>query len=505
MMQPRGWPAVAAAVALGAVTGFAQQPYDLPFVFLVGFAAAIWLANGDLNIRKTALVGWAFGFGYFLHVMRWIVSPFMVDVEAHGWMAPFALVLLAAGLALFWGAAFGLAKLLYRGAFPWLLAFTLPAMEMLRAYALTGFPWATPSQALVTVAGGQALAILGPHGLNVAVAVSGACIVTSVSGWQRGIRQFWWSASASVVALVLAVLPPPQSHTPLTENTVRLVQPNAAQRDKWDPEKAPTFVARQIEFTAAAPSDVGSAPDLIIWPETAIPYLLEHAEPVITQIMEAAGDAQVSLGLQRRDNLGFYNSMLRMGPGDGPQDLYDKHHLVPFGEYMPFASLWARFNIFGLASRAQSGYLAGPGPRLMDFGKLGQALPLICYEAVFAHDVGWAPKRPDFLIQITNDAWFGAGAGPLQHLAQARMRAIEQGLPLARAANTGVSAMIGPRGHLLATLPLNEAGFVDARLPAPLSPTLYARTGDMPAILAIVFILLWFSLRWARDRHRKAD
>jgi apolipoprotein N-acyltransferase len=181
--------------------------------------------------------------------------------------------------------------------------------------------------------------------------------------------------------------------------------------------------------------------------------------------------------------------------------VYDKHHLVPFGEYVPFAEALNRLGIFGLAQRIPAGYSSGVGAKLLDFGPLGRALPLICYEAVFPHDVNAAPERPNFLIQITNDAWFGKGAGPRQHLAQARMRAIEQGLPLARSANTGISAMIDPYGRILASLPLNTAGFVDAALPRPLPPTVYSRTGDMSFA---VLLLLGFGFAVIRIRRHSA-
>jgi apolipoprotein N-acyltransferase len=177
---------------------------------------------------------------------------------------------------------------------------------------------------------------------------------------------------------------------------------------------------------------------------------------------------------------------------------YDKHHIVPFGEYIPLR--WA-FNAIGLnfvGDMFGDGFGRGEGAKLLDFGALGKALPLICYEAVFAHDVGAAPARPDFLIQITNDAWFGDFAGPQQHLAQARMRAIEQGLPMARAANTGISAMIGPHGHIIASVALNQAGYVDAPLPAPLAPTLYSKTGDRPLGAVLIMLVLMCLLFAAR-------
>ena len=183
--------------------------------------------------------------------------------------------------------------------------------------------------------------------------------------------------------------------------------------------------------------------------------------------------------------------------------LYDKHHLVPFGEYMPMGDLMARFGIHGLAAQEGNGYSSGPGARLLDLGALGAGLPLICYEAVFAHDVNAAPARPSFLMQVTNDAWFGKAAGPKQHLAQARMRAIEQGLPMARAANTGVSAMIDPWGRVTASLALNTEGYVDAALPKPLPPTLYSRSGDLPLTLLLALLLAGMAV--LRRRAGNAD
>ena len=475
------WQVAFLAGVIGAVSAFGQAPYDLPLLMLAGMAAAVWLYNQSTNERGAALVGWAFGTGYFMHALQWIVSPFMVDAARHGWMAPFALVLLSAGLAIFWGVAFWGARKLAPGR-AWPLVLCWPAAELIRAYIFTGFPWAMPSQALVDGIAGQGLSWTGPYLLNlfmVAVAVALA-------------QQGTWAVRGAQAALALGcafVLATPQTGAaPATEDrpTIRLIQPNAAQRDKWDPEQIPTFFERQLALSAAPPKDAGPAPDLVIWSETAIPWALDLAGTALAEISTASG-APVVLGVQRRGPTRFYNSLVVLGQGGLVEQTYDKHHLVPFGEYMPFGDTLAQFGIHGLASREGNGYSAGPGAQVLDFGALGKALPLICYEAVFAHDVNAAPERPAFLIQITNDAWFGKGAGPKQHLAQARMRAIEQGLPMARAANTGISAMIDPKGHITASLPLNAAGFVDARLPAPLPPTLYSRTGDLPfAVLLLI-------------------
>ena len=494
MITPRGsWRSLIVAALVGAAAGFGQAPYDLPVVLFTAFALAFWLAGRQQTIRSAALLGWAFGTGYFLHSLHWIVSPFLVDVGRHGWMAPFALLFMAAGLALFWGAAFAGARVLSRTSV-WPLALCLTGAELIRAYIFTGFPWATPAQALVDVAAGQGLAIVGPHGMNLAL-LTFAVFASGVTG--HGTTRLRGLLCAAVGATLL-LLPPYAPIAPMTDHALRLIQPNAPQNEKWDPDKAYMFYYRQLEFTAAPPHASGQAPDLIIWPETAIPWALPYGEEALAPIAEAAGKATVTLGVQRSRDLRFFNSMVVLDPQGAVTQTYDKHHLVPFGEYMPFGDLLARVGIHGLAPQNGAGFSAGPGPALLDFGALGQALPLICYEAVFAHDVRSTVERPAFLIQITNDAWFGKGAGPKQHLAQARMRAMEQGLPLARAANTGISAMIDPWGRVTASLPLNTAGFVDAVLPAPGRPTLYARTGDLP--LAALLILALAAAAFGRRR-----
>ncbi len=281
-----------------------------------------------------------------------------------------------------------------------------------------------------------------------------------------------------------------------TDNVVRLIQPNAPQHQKWDPDYAPLFFARQLEFTAAAPR-----PDLIVWPETSVPAWLGSAQPYLTAIADAAQGTPVFLGIQRGDGPRIYNSMIYLDEDGRQQGLYDKHHLAPFGEYVPFGDILAQFGVYGMAATTGNGFSSGPGAALMEAGKLGKALPLICYEAVFTQDVLSAPGRADFLLQITNDAWFGTRSGPYQHLAQAQMRAIEQGLPMMRSANTGVSAMIDPLGRVTEALPLGQAGFVDATLPKGLGPTVYARLGDAPVFVALLGLYALLS-RNARRQQR---
>lgn len=444
--------------------------------------------------RRAALLGWVFATGYFAHALSWIIEPFLVDAERHAWMAPFALIFLSGGLALFWALAFGVARRIGgspigQGA---LLAVALSLTEFGRGYLLTGFPWAGIAQIWVDTPFAQLLSVVGPYGLGALTLLATLPLGAALfSDWMLRSLAILVATTmgCAVFALIYAVTRPPVEYT---GHIVRLIQPNAPQHQKWDPDYAPLFFARQLEFTVAEPR-----PDLIVWPETSVPAWLGSAQPYLSAIGEAAQGTPVFLGIQRAEGQQIYNSMIYLNAEGQKEGLYDKHHLAPFGEYVPFGELMARFGIYGMAATTGNGFSAGPGAALMDAGAIGKALPLICYEAVFTQDVLAAPDRADFLLQITNDAWFGTRSGPYQHLAQAQMRAIEQGLPMLRSANTGVSAMIDPLGQVTEALALGQAGFIDAELPYAQSPTLYSRIGDKPVFFALLalFALLWYHTR----------
>jgi len=490
------WQKVLLVGLLGAAAGYfgMSDDYGVGLFWLFGaFIVAIRLHGTADTPRQASIIGWLFGTAYFMAALRWIIEPFQVDPEAHAWMAPFAWLFLGAGLALFWMLAFWLAYRV-RGTWrPVTLALALTLAEVLRGYIFTGFPWAMPAQALVGSGMDGLLAWVGPYGLTFALLSSCAAIA-----W--GLMQRW---SVYVVGLIpmLAMLGYGAWHATnlpraaLTEHSVRLVQPNVAQRDKWDSTKMRPAFDRLLQLVA---QDASTQPDLIVLPETAIPWLLEHADEPLAMIADAAQGAPVALGVQRRPDKRIYNSMVVMDGQGQIAATYDKHHLVPFGEYIPFGDVLGRFGIQGLAQAEGGGYSAGEGPQVLDLGRIGKALPLICYEAVFPQDVSGAPERPDVLMQLTNDAWFGDYAGPQQHLAIARMRSVEQGVPLIRAANTGISAVIDPYGRITASLGLNQAGVVDAPLPSALPPTLYSRTGDVPFVI-VMFISLALCLRRGRQ------
>jgi len=471
----------ALALAAGALAALGQAPLGLWPAGLAGLLGGLLLFLATRTWRTAFATGWAFGTGYFTLALFWIVEPFLVDVARHGWMAPFALLFLSGGLALFWGAAFAVARIA-GGALAWAAALGLA--ELARGYVLTGFPWALVGYIWTDSGALQWAAVAGPYGLTFAT------LLLVALSWALAERfgHLVWVAALPVAAagLVLggaALRPPPDDLS--DRPVVRLVQPNAPQHEKWDPDKVIGFYQRQLAYSAAPATP---APDLVIWPETAIPWRLEGAAPALGQIAETSV-APVILGLNRSEDVRFFNSLIVVGEGGGVSHLYDKHHLVPFGEFIPFGGLTRWLGIRSFAARDGYGYSAGAGARVLDLGPLGAALPLICYEAIFPQDVRAAPSRPDWLLQITNDAWFGRISGPYQHLAQARVRAVEQGLPMVRVANTGVSAVIDAGGRVLASIPLGEAGWLDTPLPPAHAPTLYARTGDWP-----VFVLMLATL-----------
>ncbi len=400
-------------------------------------------------------------------------------------MAPFALVGMVGGMALFWGAAAALGAWLGgRGG----LALGFALSDLVRGFFLTGFPWAlighiwidTPVVQLATVVGAVGLTLLTTLAAAAVIRPRGAGIVAAalLGAWLGGL---WLMAQ-----------PVPAREVPVT---LRLVQPNATQHLKWDPDYARQFFQRLLDLSA--PGD--TPPDLVIWPETAVPFLLEADHWALPLIADAAGGVPVALGIQRAEGSRYYNSLTVIRPDAKIGPVYDKHHLTPFGEYIPLGDLAARFGLRGFAAQEGAGYSPGPGPELIDLGPAGRALPLICYEAIFPHNLR-GTDRPDWLLQITNDGWFGQFSGPYQHLAQARLRAVEQGLPMIRVANTGVTAVIDARGRVLQSIDLDRHGAIDAVLPGALAPTPYARAGDGPVTVGL--FVAFGALGWRRWRNR---
>ncbi len=466
-----GWRAVLPAFGAGALAALGQAPLGWWWAALPALAAVVALvARAD---RAAGWVAWFAGAGYFVAALNWIVYPFLVDAEDYAWMAPFAVVFLSFGLALFWAVAGAASRLFRQRGLGF--ALTLTVAELARGYVLTGFPWALPGHVWIGHAPAQMAALGGANGLTLFT-----LLVAALLAMRRAVPV------AGAVALVAAGFgfgawrlsaPEPAPR----DMVVRLVQPNAEQSLKWDPVQADVFFRRLLDLTQE-----GAVPDLTVWPETAVPYLLEENPQVAQAIAVAGRGSPVVTGIQRVEGWKFWNSMAVIGAGGGVGPVYDKHHLVPFGEYIPFGdTLYRWFGLRAFAAQQGNGYSAGTGPAVLDLGPLGKVLPLICYEAVFPQDLRGVPERADYILQITNDAWFGTLTGPYQHLAQAELRAIEQGLPLLRVANTGITAVIDARGRVLDSLPLGAEGAIDVTVPGALAAPPYARWGEWPVLMLL--------------------
>ena len=489
-----GWPGRAQAglaFGLGAVVASGQVPLGLWWLALPGLAALTALIARAPGAASAAWLGLFAGAGHFALALSWLVQPFLIDAEAHAWMAPFAVVLMSFGLALFWAGAAALSAQVSGWLRPLTLALTLTLVEFGRGHVFTGFPWATIGHVFIGTPFAQLASLGGAVALT--LLATGAAALPVAFGRRGGVAAALLIAASAAFGQWRLDQPDPEAR-PLM---LRLAQPNAEQGAKWDPIRARAYFDRLLEFTAAAPR-----PDLVIWPETAVPYMLDYEPELAPMIAAAAQGVPVVTGIQSTDGTRYFNSLVVIGPDAGVQARYDKHHLVPFGEYIPFGDMaHALFGISAFAARQGNGYAAGSGPAILDLGPLiGRVLPLICYEAIFPQDLRNAPGRADWILQITNDAWFGTLSGPYQHLAQARLRAIEQGLPLVRVANTGVSAVIDAKGRVAATIPLGKAAYLDVALPPALSATPYARWGDGP-VLALV-IALFAALGLAAQRKR---
>jgi apolipoprotein N-acyltransferase len=487
-LAARPWPRAGLAAVAGVVAALGLAPWGLWWLTLPAVVLVLVLRRFVTTRRGAFLVGWGFGAGWFGLGLSWIIEPFFVDAARDGWMAPFAVVLLCGGLALFWAAVFALAHRRGTG----VLVALWVAAEMARGVVFTGFPWAMPGHVFIDTPVAQ-LAALGGAPLLTLIALGLPAAALAI-GLRASLAIPVLASIGAWIALDPGAAPMPVPEAPI----VRLVQPNAAQSLKWDPKWLPVFHERLMELTRQ-----GDVPDLVVWPETALPWLLDQSGDSLAQGVDAARGAALALGIQRRDGARYYNSAIVVDAAGEITSLYDKTHLVPFGEYIPFGEVAARFGIQGLAASEGGGYTPGPGLHPVSVPGIGLALPLICYEGIFAGEINAAAAtgalRPRLMLLMTNDAWFGTVSGPYQHFAQARLRAIEQRMPMARVANTGVSGMIDAMGRVTARIGLGKMGAVDAALPPRGPAPGYARWGDAPML---VLLLLLAAVGW---RHNRLD
>ena len=526
---PRECRKAALLIASGVLSALAFPPFGLLFLFFPSLMLLFWFVSKAETLKQACWSGWLYGLGFYAFSLYWVGEAFLVDPARHGWLMPFAVSALAGGMALFFAGTvamthglkrrFGLegSALLLAFFACWIL------VEWSRSWLFTGFPWNLLGQVWVSVPEmlqfGSVLGVWGLSLLSLLVflapypvlekfilllrASSGTTVPLEartrhiMTGQTLGnpvlVLVFFWSFAGAVFLWGSGRLhDAPSGNDAFHETVVRLVQPNIAQKDKWVPELRRGHILNQIALSTEIPTEEEQKPDLVIWPETAVPYVLNsnselqqlvaRAVPEAGYLITGAPRYEASAGADRVKPEEFYNSLHILNRRGDIVRTYDKAHLVPFGEYTPLG-------LGKLASFGQGGFSAGPGPQTLSAPNLPAFSPLICYEIIFPGSVVDPDDRPDWLLNITNDAWFGSSSGPYQHLSIAQLRAVEEGLPILRAANTGISAVIDGYGRLLQSYPLNEKGYLDQKLPKePEKRTLFSLIGNMSVFL-IVFLL----------------
>ena len=501
-----GWRRAAIAFVAGAVSALAMAPVHFWPVLFVTFPLLVWLIDGAAAARWRGaaagfVIGWWFGFGYFVAGLYWVGYAFLVDARTFGWLLPVAVTALPAGLAIFTGLGVALARVLWTpGALRVLtLAAALTTSEWLRGHVLTGFPWNAFGYALTApLALAQSAAVFGIWGLTfIAVAVFAS---PALLADERKHRRFVPLIAAVGVLAVLAVFGAIRLALDPTEMVdgvrLRIMQPAVQQDQKFTYAAKDEVMRRYLELSQGAAS--GAPLDGIthlIWPESAFPFFLTREPNAIATIARIlppstvliTGAARPADPVPGARGVRAYNSIYVIDHNGSILSIYDKLHLVPFGEYLPFQSFLESLGLMQL-TKVPGGFLAGDRRRRMAVPGAPAMLPLICYEVIFPGEAVPPGERPGWLLNLTNDAWFGISPGPYQHLQQARVLAIEQGLPLIRTANSGVSAVIDPLGRIVQSLPLGSAGTLDAQLPRPIAATVYARLGDFWLWLVIAGI-----------------
>lgn len=515
------WQRRGIAAAAGAMATLGHAPFQLTLFFVIAITILVWLL--DVSATKTKKlwsafsIGWFFGVGHFTTGLYWVAAAFNVDSDAWGpvWGIP-ATLGLASGLALYFGLGAVLAMLLWTSDIRRIAAFAMAffASEWLRGHLFGGFPWLLP--AYVWTPGepiSQLASLIGAYGLTLLTFLIAAAPASLADRGESAGRRF---APVLVAALGVGMawgwgaqhIASAPVEPPGAQPVVRVADSGLGQSEKWQarPDQEWRVLQRYLEATGA-PSD-DNADSIVIWPEGAIPTLhffqLDDAR-FLNAIGRGLGDRVLITGLTRceprpicdafwrgevsGDQLRLFNSAAVIDGVNGEARIsqtYDKHHLVPFGEYIPLWNLVSNLNIAPL-QRIGAGFEAGPMPTRLVVPGAPPAVVLICYEAIFPGLVPHGDGRPGWIVMVTNDAWFGGGSGPYQHYAMARYRAIEEGLPVARAASGGISAIVDAYGREVSSTNA-RVEYAEAQLPPALAPTIWAQWGSILIVVLFVFI-----------------
>jgi len=492
-----GWQRFICAMVLGAFSATAFAPIGFFPALLLGFAGLALLLDGAAEAphrwRAAAATGWAFAFGQFLTGMHWIVYPFMVDPAQHLWQLPFALTLLPAGLGLF-GALGVLPAMLVRGAGAarlLLLAAGYGGAEWLRGHVLTGFPWNLPAYGWgASLAVMQGAALIGAYGLSLLTILLGVSLAELLPGEGArrrlllpGLMLLLFAGLWGWGALRLAT---PSLTVPGV--SLRLVQPDVPQREMGGAYRARNW--QRLMDLSKSPGH----PTHIIWPEAAAGDALARTPDAMNDIARLTSQGSVlmtgamRIGAVTRQRIVWFNSLYLFEPGGALLGVYDKTHLVPFGEYVPYPRLMNALGIAQLTGLVPA--TAGNGLHRYAVPGAPPLTPLICYEDTFPGEVLSPEGRPGWFVNVTDDSWFGPWAGPAQHLLTAQMRTIEEGVPMARAANTGISAVIDAKGRIIGKRGLNQMGVLDMALPAAENPTLFETLGNLGFFVLLIFMMV---------------
>lgn len=502
------------ALAAGAAAALAHPPFGV-LPGLLGYALLMFLSERSGTVRGAFWMGWLAGFAYFFISCWWVAEAFLVN-PAQAWMAPFAASGLPIGLGLFWGTATALYRRFMPGGMARVLVFAalFCLLEWLRGHVLTGFPW-NPAGASWKAgsAASQFASVAGVYGLGFVTVATAAAFGPLLNAGPRKARIVTAVLGAVVLTgvMISGAARLSSARLQLTPTVVRIVQADVPQATKWTPEAYQGIVDRYVNLTGRPGAVI---PDLIIWPEGALPAtandVFAPGSPDAAAIARAVLPGQsLILGLGRgvpdpaaAEGARYFNSLFVLTDegGDGLRisGTYDKYRLVPFGEFLPAGGVMSALGLRALTHMPLD-FSAGPRPAPINIPGAPRAQPLICYESLYPGFTPGSTGRPGWIVNISNDAWFGRTSGPLQHLNLASYRAIETGLPVVRATPTGTSAMIDPWGRVIEgqRLDAGESGVIDARLPQPAAVTLYGRIGDLLFWIGVVGGLLC-AVPWRR-------
>lgn len=477
-----GWRRALLAFASGALLVLAFAPFDFFAVGFVSFPILVWLLDGataDADagpIRRLIpafAAGWWFGFGFFVAGLWWIGNALLVEAESFAWALPLAVLALPAALAIFYGLAAVLARLVWSDSLGRIaaLAVSFALIEWLRGTILTGFPWNAVGYAgMPTPMLMQSSVLFGMNGMNALTVFVFAMPAMAVSS------RFRWVGYALATLLVVGhagfgMARLWQAETSEKTVPVRFVQPSILQDQKWDRAARDRIFGTYLSLSAQPPSDGKPAPELIIWPETAVPFILNDRPDALATLGDLLADGQTLLvGAVRSEEAGatgetrYYNSVVQIGDAGQILGAVDKVHLVPFGEYMPLASFFRSLGVEKIVALPED-FSSGITRRPLQLGDGLKAAAFICYEIIFDSVVSRDVMGSDIVVNLTNDAWFGDTAGPYQHFRQAQVRAVETGVPLLRSANNGISAGVDGYGRIVDAYGINAVGALDIEMP----------------------------------------